>query len=397
MSHHWLYNRTLWLLLGCQVASVCGSVVIVSIGGLVGAELAPTPVWATLPVSLMVVGMATSAAPAALLMARVGRKPVFLAGILIASMSLLLAWYGMREASFGWFCVGLFGFGMNMACVHQYRFAAAESVAQRHAAGALSLILLGPVAGALIGPALLDTLRDGAAVAGTAPVFVGLAVVMIIAAILMGATHMLGRDSDAPPSHSAETSVRPPQLTIALAICAGVSAYAIMSLIMTATPINMHHVDGFDIGTTARVIRAHVIAMYLPSVVFATLIAWFGVRRLLFVGIVCYAAVLATALSGRGLGHYTIALVALGLGWNLLYLGGTYLITQSASGPGRFRLQALNEFAVFSISALASLAAGAVLYRFGWSYLLMAPIPFLAMMVVLLAGERRSAAPAVQT
>ncbi|MFK8053725.1 MAG: MFS transporter [Woeseiaceae bacterium] len=387
----WFLQRNLMVLFGCQMASISGSVVMVTLGGIIGGQLAETPSLATLPVSLVIVGTALSSAPAALLMSRWGRKPVFLLGISVALTALLMAYWSVTAGSFIGFCLALFGFGVNMACVQQYRFAAAESVPTTISARALSFIMLAPIGGALLGPELLS-LSARFFGAGYAPVFLMLAVLMGAALVVMALLGPLQRERGAAQpgaNHSSTGFSR--STTFWLAVAAGVSAYGVMALIMTATPISMHTIDGHGMDVTAGVIRSHVVAMYLPSLAFATLVRWFAVRRVIAAGLTLFVAVVLLALLERSLLHYWLVLVLLGVGWNFLYLGGTHLLTTTFPGEERFRAQATNEFAVFATSALASLASGAILFAYGWRTMAVsvAPLLILTLAMLVLEASRR--------
>jgi len=150
---------------------------------------------------------------------------------------------------------------------------------------------------------------------------------------------------------------------------------------MTATPLSMHVNDGFSIEETGSIIRAHVLAMYLPSLVSGFLIERVGVTRLMIVGAACIFATSIIGLQGHALMHYWWALVLLGIGWNFLYVGGTTLLTYTYSMAERYRAQAVNEFLVFGVSASASLLAGTVMFYSGWTTLMLVPIPVLVAIV----------------
>jgi MFS family permease len=86
------------------------------------------------------------------------------------------------------------------------------------------------------------------------------------------------------------------------------------------------------------------------------------------------------ALSGVELLHYGASMILLGVGWNFLYIGGTTLLVRTYHPSERSRAQALNEFAVFGSSALASLLSGTLIYFFGWNTLLLVALPLIAVM-----------------
>ena len=147
--------RNLIILTACQLISATGSIVMVTLGGLVGAELTGNPAFATLPISLMVVAVAATTVPASLLMQRIGRARGFAFGSLCAAAGAAIAAVALRQASFELFIVAAVLIGVNMAFTQQYRYAAAESVAARYVPRAISLVLLGAIGGAFIGPELV--------------------------------------------------------------------------------------------------------------------------------------------------------------------------------------------------------------------------------------------------
>jgi MFS family permease len=72
------------------------------------------------------------------------------------------------------------------------------------------------------------------------------------------------------------------------------------------------------------------------------------------------------------------------VGWNLLFVAGTTLLTTAYRPAERFRAQGLNEFAVFGTQALASLLAGPAIHSLGWESLNLATLPLIAALAVAL-------------
>jgi predicted MFS family arabinose efflux permease len=147
--------RNILILLVCQLISATGAIVLVTLGGIIGARLTQNPALATLPVSIMVVCVAATTIPATVLMRKIGRKPGFAIASLCSVFSLLLAAYALHTSSFSIFIVAAGMFGINMAFTQQYRYAAVESVPAEYAPRAISFVLLGPIGGALVGPELI--------------------------------------------------------------------------------------------------------------------------------------------------------------------------------------------------------------------------------------------------
>ena len=111
----------------------------------------------------------------------------------------------------------------------------------------------------------------------------------------------------------------------------------------------------------------------------------------MLVGAVILCITVIVGFAGRKVMHYGASMVALGVGWNFLYVGGTTLLG-SAHRPGeRFRAQAINDSAVFGISAAGSLGAGAVMQLLGWNAVLAMSIPAIALAIATLAWVRPEA------
>ena len=168
-----------------------------------------------------------------------------------------------------------------------------------------------------------------------------------------------------------------------VAVLGALIGYAIMSFLMTATPISMHEMQGHSLTSTKWVIQSHVVAMFLPSLFTGVLIKKFGALRLLMAGTGLFALTLLIALSGHHLMHYWWALVLLGVGWNFLFIGGTTLLPQSYSRPERFKVQATNDFLVFAAQAIASLSAGWLLFQVGWQMMVWSCLPVVLLMAVM--------------
>lgn len=383
-------NGNLVILVFCQLISATGSIVFVTLGGIIGSTLTSNPAWATLPVSMMVISVAATTVPATILMRKVGRSKGFAMASLSAVVAVLVASKALSSSSFGLFIVATMLFGINFAFTHQYRYAAAESVSSRYTARAISFVLLGAIGGAFLGPELAirgQAWVDGVPYAGS---MYALAVLYCLQALLF----LRLRGVEFADDHDILHSDRPlgdivRQRVFLVAVLGSLAGYGLMTLVMTATPISMHINDGHTLEQTAGVIRAHVLGMYLPSLVSGFLIERLGVTRMMFVGALTLLATSVVGLQGQAVLHYWWALVLLGVGWNFLYVGGTTMLTYTYSVAERFRAQAVNEFLVFGTAATASLLAGTVMHYFGWQLLMLVPIPILVIVCFALLIVRR--------
>jgi MFS family permease len=386
--------RNLGILVSCQLISATGMFAMVTLGGIIGASLAPSAAFATLPLSMMVVAVAATTIPASMLMRRLGRRRGFMIASIAASLACLVALLALLRSSFALFITATMLFGTNVAFTHQYRYAAAESVAPRYVPRAVSFVLLGAIGGAFLGKELAtrgQAWLDAVPYGGT---MLALSVFFLLQATLFTALAPV-REHEDPETRAAERSLRDivRQPLFMVAVLGGIVSYGVMTLIMTATPLSMHLTDGYSLEQTGSVIRAHVLAMYLPSLFAGFLIERFGVARMMFAGALALVATSIVGLQGHAVMHYWWALVLLGIGWNFLYVGGTTLLTYTYSMAERFQAQAVNEFLVFGMSATASLLAGTVMYFFGWDTLMLIPIPVLLLTGVALFLVRKDATP----
>ena len=383
-------RRNLAILVVCQLISGSGSIVLVSLGGIIGARLADNPAWATLPVSLMVIAVALTTVPAAMLMRRIGRSRGFALASLSAIAAVFVAVRALAEESFPLFIVASMMFGINLAFTHQYRYAAAESVVSRYTARAISFVLLGAIGGAFDGGEIALRGQDWVAGVPYAGSMYALAVLYLLQAVLF----LQLRGAGVPEASDEKVTDRPlgeivRQRVFLVAVLGATAGYGLMTLVMTATPISMHVNDGHSLEQTTAVIRAHVLGMYVPSLVSGFLIERLGVARMMLAGAVILLGTSIIGLQGQSVLHYWWALVLLGVGWNFLYVGGTTMLTYTYSMEERFRAQAVNEFLVFGTAATASLLAGTVMHYFGWLRLMLIPIPILILVCVALLMVRR--------
>jgi MFS family permease len=382
--------RNILILLVCQLISAAGAIVLVTLAGIIGAGLTSNPALATLPVSIMVVCVAATTIPATILMRKVGRKTGFAMASLCSIGALFLAIYALDAASFAIFIVASGLFGINMAFTQQYRYAAVESVDVEHAPRAISFILLGPIGGALLGPELVRYGQDlfpSVQYGGTLGALILLYLLQVL--LMLGLGPMRGEE----PEHHLRSQrsigevIRQPVFIVA--VLGGVTAYGVMTLIMTATPLSMHINDGYSLEQTAGIIRSHVLAMYVPSLFSGLLIERLGTVRMMSLGALALILASVFGMQGQTYMHYWYALVFLGIGWNFLYVGGTTMLTLTYSMNERFKAQAVNEFTVFGISATASLLAGAVIHLYGWLTLVIVPLPLLVLTLGSLFFVRR--------
>lgn len=369
--------RNVFILAAAQMLGSSGLTVVVILGGLVAARIAPDPSLATLPFSLSIVATALTTVPAALLTQRIGRRTGLIVGTGIGAAGGLLAALAISRAEFELFCAGTLLLGSSMAFTQQNRFAAAESVPSAQVGKAVSYVLIGNLGAAVMNPQLALAAKDWLPQTLYAGSFIAVSLLYVATALVL--TQL---DLPAPSTRrtrSVGTSVRglfgKPQFRVA--VFSGAAAFMMMTFVMTAAPISMHQIDHHDVKTTTWVIQSHVLAMYIPSLFTGYLIARWGERKVMIAGSLLLAGCVAISAGGHHLMHYWSGLVLLGAGWNLLFVSGTTLLARAVDETNRHRAQAINDFTVFGSQACASLLAGVAVLHIGWQALNLAILPLL--------------------
>lgn len=362
---------------------MAGTSLMVLLAGIIGTDIAPSSDLATLPIALVVVGVASSTLPTGKLLHRYGRRRVFIVYGFVAIASALVAMWSVTTASFTGFCAAAVLMGWAGAAGHQYRFAALEAVPAEMAPKATSFLLLGGILAAFVGPELAVRGRGllGTEYAGSYLLLsFSYATGLLIVSFYRDAAHTGGaHTSTGRPLREILASP-----VVILAVASAAIGYAIMSFIMTATPISMHTHSGHSLEATKFVIQSHIAAMYLPALLFAWLFARLGYRGMMWAGIGTYLACLGIAALNTAFLNYWLALILLGVGWNFLFLSGTNLLPQGYRPEERFRVQSTNDFLVFSVQAIVSLSSGWFLFHWHWQGILLACMPMVIGYCVLL-------------
>jgi MFS family permease len=378
----------------CQALAMTGASIVATTASIVGSLLAPDRALSTLPIAVQMTGMMTATIPAALLMARIGRRPGFWIGAGIGASGAAIAAVAVLHANFELFCVGTFLLGIYNGTAQQYRFAASEIADEAFRPKAISLVLAGGVVSAVFGP---ETAKWSSEL--FAPIlFAGCYVIIIglcaAAAILLC---FIDLPKPAPPvlrrggRPLVEIAMQPAFITAAIA---GMVGYGVMSLVMTATPIAMLDC-GHAFGDAAFVIQWHALGMYAPSFVTGHLIARFGLVRIMLTGAALLLLCCAINLAGLAVANFWAANVVLGVGWNFLFIGATTLLTRTYHAEEKGKVQALNDFLVFGTVAMSSFASGALLSGVGWGMVQIAVMPFVAVAAgAVLWWRQRAPAPA---
>jgi len=377
-------NRNLFLLILSQVFGFTAATVTVFISGIIGSDLSSIKTLSTLPPSIYVVGTAAATIFAAKIMSIIGRRLGFIFASVAGSISCLIGAYAIIIESFFIFCFAKFILGATMAFTHQYRFAAAESVEKEKAPKAISSLLLAGIVAAFLGIGLANYTKNFVSDYLYVGSYLTLAVLTLIPSFLLFFFKDIREISfvSNKENNSRNYSEFFSDPKFLQAITSAAFAYAVMSFLMTATPISMHIVHQLSLEKTGIVLQFHVLAMFLPSLVTGNLIKKFGYSNMMYLGVLFYFFTILLSFFQPSFLNYFISLIFLGIGWNFLFISGTSLLVTTYKPEEKFKAQGFNDLLVFSSMALASLLAGILISIASWKTVNLFCIPFLILIIL---------------
>ena len=376
-------NKNVSLLAISYVFGFTAATITVFLSGIIGSQIASIKSLATLPTALTVVGTAVFAALAAKIMSKTGRKLGFILASLASSITCLLAAYAIHDRNFILFCIANLILGAGMAFTHQYRFAAAESVEKDKAPKAISIIMLSGIVAAFLGISSANYTKDLFTDFQYVGSYITLAIFMFIPTIFFSFYENKNTSEIELSKNHIDRSyfeiISQPRFL--QAVIAAAFAYAIMSFLMTATPMSMHLTEKMSLEKTGLVLQIHVAAMFLPSLITGHLIKKFGHSNIMYIGVLFFIVMIILSLFEQTYANYMVALIFLGFGWNFLFISGTSLVVLTYKEEEKFRAQGINDLIVFTTMALASLLAGILLILTSWETMNLICIPFLVLIV----------------
>ncbi len=376
-------NGNLIVLTLSQIFSFTAAPVTVFLSGIIGSQISPLKSLSTLPMSISVVGIAIGAIFASKLMSITGRKIGFIVASIGNTLVSILAAYSIFIQSFSIYCVANFFLGMGMAFTHQYRFAAAESVSKDKVPRAISIILLGGIVSAFIGPSVANFSKD----LFSNHMYIG-SYLSLAALTFLPTIFFLFYKNTSKIELSFKYSGRSylelvSQPRFLQAVISSAFGYAIMTFLMTGTPLSMHVIDGISLNKTSIVIQIHVACMFLPSLIAGNLVKKIGHSKMMYVGVGLYFITVVISLFDQSFLNYMLALVFLGFGWNFLFISGTSLLVLTYKEEEKYRAQGFNDFVVYSVHALGSLSAGVLIVLTNWKIMNLICIPLIIVIILI--------------
>ena len=332
------------------------------LGGLVGQSLASNVCYATLPISLLIVGSMVSAPVLSNLMQSTTRRLGLVVGNLAGLIGSLTSLLGIFLGSFEIFLLGSFVSGAYMASQAFYRFTATDDCEDQFKARAIATVLSGGLIAAILGPSLVKISLN---LNNSVPFLYSYLAIVILNCL---GPFILSYVKPIPPSKSYQGDINNNKLNrplitifknpvIFVSISCSMIAYGVMNLIMTSSPIAIVGC-GFGTNQAANVVSAHALAMFAPSFITGKLIEKYGEKSIVSTGMILFLLAVLIAYQGVDISNFYISLILIGIGWNFSFIGSTSLLTKNHYPSERGKVQGVNDFFVFGFVALSSVTSG---------------------------------------
>ncbi len=384
-----LAKRNALVLATGQALAGANNTVIVATGSILGAMLAPDKSLATLPISIMVVGIWAGTLPLGFLAKRYGRRTAYATAAVCGTIAGLIGYAAVLQGNFWLYLVSAFFGGLYAASHMSYRFGAADTASPEFKPKAVSWVMAGGLFAAFLGPQLVIFTKDLMPPFLFAASYLGQAAFAAVAGLIILMFFRAPRfeaGNGAAGGRPLSEIARQPRFIVAV-VC-GVASYALMNLMMTSAPLAMFDC-GHSVSNATLGIQWHVLAMYAPSFIIGSLILRFGVMPMTAVGLVLLCLSAIVGLSGISVAHFWIALILLGVGWNFSFVGATTMVTDCYRPEERNTVQAFNDFLIFGSMAIGSFISGSMLAHFGWYLVNVVMFPVIAVAGAMLLWLRR--------
>lgn len=363
----WLYFLTQGIALTCGVISV-------SVSPIVGKALAPSSELSTLPYGIQFATVIACSYLLAMLMQRFGRLKIFLFGSGTLFLAGIAGYFSILQQSFNINLLAHILFGVSLSTFAFFRFAATEGLDDSMKSRALSLVTLGGILAAFVGPAIASNSRSFIVDQEFAASYLCFSALGILMAMFLSVIAILSRNERKKPQPEAAQeyaeAIADPQekhaipiLPLLVAIYASGFGYMIMAMLMMQSSLKLNALQ-LPFSDIMQVIQWHVIAMFLPSLFMGRIIARTSESTVILGGYLVMLASMLIAIYEPTYNGVLAALIGIGLGWNMLYVGGSSLVARL---PGdAHRMQGINESAVAFLNATGAFSAGALFVWIGW-------------------------------
>jgi MFS family permease len=356
-----------YLLTLAQALNLTVAVISVTITALVGTKLAATAALGTIPYGVQFAAVMLFTYPASMLMRRHGRRIIFSVGAIFLTVAGVAGYIAVSKGSFSLLIAAHGLLGVYIACANFYRFAAVDNLPSAIKPRAISLVVAGGVLAAIMGPAIASSLRSVVGYVDFSLCYAAFSVLGMVTLLLMmiWSPSKITTVHEATPIPVSAIKSRRWNIVIIVAILSSAGGYFMMNLLMVQASLVMKDICSFDLSS--RAIQVHVLAMFAPSFFTGSLIAALGLRQTLILGFALLIGAAGFGMMRLSYDIVFIGLILLGLGWNLVYVGGGALLTQNVSEQERHRWQGINDTLIAGCATLGAFLPAPLLAGLGWN------------------------------
>jgi MFS family permease len=408
-------RRTLAILLSAQILSGLGLAAGITVSALLAEEMLGSSRFSGLPTVFFTIGSAVAAVGVGNISQRLGRRVGLSTGYLAGALGSVGVVIAASVGNIVLLFVSMLVYGAGVSTNLQARYAGADLAAPSRRGRAVSIVLVATAVGAIIGPNLVSVTGTWAIEVGIPPLagpfllaaaaYASAGVVLWL--LLRPDPLLLARSIAAEPRQGLPEAAQPSGPTAAVgrsshsgrtwswAVASGagimILTQLIMVAIMTMTPIHIEH-HGHSINVTGLVIGAHVAGMFLPSPFSGWLVDRLGYLPIaIAAGVILLAAGLLAAWAPvESVTMLVVALVLLGLGWNLGLVSGTTLVTDAVPLATRARTQGTVDLGIALAGAGAGLSSGLIITATSYATLTLLS-GVLALLIIPIAAVARAA------
>lgn len=355
----------------------------ISVGALIAQDMLGTEALSGLPTALFTLGAALTAFLIGRATQRTGRRTALGCGFIAGGIGAIGVVIATQIANPIVLFASLFIYGAGTATNLQTRYAGTDLAPANRKGTAVSLAMVATTIGAVAGPNLIEPLGGLAQRLGLPPLagpfllaaVAYLAAGIILVTLLRPDPYVVAKQLEAQKDEREElnTEIKPVDKSSRLVRVGAlvlVISQVVMVGIMTMTPVHMRAHD-HSMGAVGLVIGLHVGAMWLPSLITGPFVDKVGPRIMAISGgLILLAAGLTAAFApSESLAALVLALVLLGIGWNVGLVSGTTLVVHGTDPDTRAATQGSIDVWYQIFGAGAGVLSGVLMSAAGFGFL----------------------------
>lgn len=380
-----MWQKNIFILLIGQILGFCSVSIVMLTGSIIGYTLTSSYWHATVPAGLFSIGAAVSSLTLSYIFLKFETRKSLQIGSIIGVMGTIAAMEAIYSSSFIRFNLAILILGVFFAYILKIRFLAIEYSPSSKLSIVLAIILFGGTFSALLGPSIAIEFKNFLLETEYVGSFFALGILIFLYLLLLFLLDNKPKNSPTSKSKNIPFNITNfKRQSYLKPVFASMIAYTTMGMIMTAAPLSMHKINGISLELTKSVVLWHSLFLFLPSFFTGFLNKKFGEFNIIFLAIIFFVTAIMASLLNPSFNYYLIAMIFLGIGWNLMFFGGTSLLANSLSIANRNQGQSLSDFISQFSLGLVQLISGPLLYELGWKTLnLINLIPILTLIFVL--------------